>query len=214
MKSKKTIEALNNPVVIEKVEYLKVSWDDLTDLELSNRIKDLVALDCPVTAIADRLGKGESTVRYRKNKVAAKEASAVEEPYYGNKLQKIMEMPSAPKPEAPAPPVLRRSDQVKECAIDFLRALHLAPPFVLQTLELTQVLCDTMEYSGDAPSPLPPEVTPKAIFAEFKPRGLEDPGAPAEFLAVSLFRLMPESYDRDSLLKELVAEFRTQSLRR
>jgi hypothetical protein len=124
-----------------------------------------------------------------------------------------MEMDDEPKPKAPAPAVVSRRDQVKESALGFMRNQYFSTSAALQTLDLAKVRCDQMEHDGYAPRPLPLDVSPIAVFAKYKPNGLElDPGAPIEFLANSILQLVRPT-ERDSLFRELGAGYSTQSLR-
>lgn len=213
MKSKKTIEALKNPVVIEKMDYLEIHWDDLSHEELSNRIQELVDLDCPVTAIAEKLRKAESTVRYKKDKACTKKAIVPEEPYYGNKLAEIMEMDDCPTAKFPAPSVPSRESQVKQALKNFLHDYAGSQSLALHVLDLTKSRCVVMDCLREVPKPVAANASPGSIFAEYPSSGfVTEPAGDIEFLANALRRFLPES-ECESLLSELEAEYRAPNFR-
>jgi len=60
------------------------------------------------------------------------------------------------------------------------------------------------EVCDPLPKPVPENVAPATVFQEVSEAGLDlEPLATVEFLAVSLLRLVPESYQREQLLREL-----------
>ncbi len=210
----KTRKALSNPVVRKKLEFLKAHWESLSKAEKDRYIDELRALGCPNTKIADALALKESAIRYYGGAATSKKASVIPSSNWGNVLDKIFQMDNEPVRKAPDPPVLSRREQVKRAVIDFVRD-HAGPgSFQLQTLDLATQRCDELEYSRNFPPPVPPDVSPKAVFAEYNPKDLEmNPGAPVEFLAITVLRLMPQGYERDPLLREVEAEYRSNRLR-
>jgi hypothetical protein len=209
MQRPSTKASLNNPVVVEKLAYLKQNWDHLSEKEKKKHIEELNALGCPNTLIGETLGKSESAIRYYTNP-RPKKTGTIEEPvYYGNFLARVMD--EQPVPTKPQPAVVSRKDQIKQAVLEFQRQTGEADFFKLQTLEFAKQRCD--QYVGVLPPPVLSDVSPKAIFEKYVPADLGDPGAAVEFLAISLLRLLPLSHERDLLFRELQAKYQSSRLR-
>lgn len=212
--STKTREARNNPAVREKLESLAPQWETLSKAERSKYIDELTALGCPAVDIGNAVGLKEAAVRYYKSvEKAATKASVAEEPYYGNAIEKLLHLDDETKPKTPAPPVvLSRPEQVKKAVIAFMGNETVGS--ALMTLESAKRQCYEWQAYHNLPPALGPEISPKDAFAKYNPNGLElFPGKKIEFLAITLCRLLPQSYERDQLFCDMETAYRSGSLR-
>jgi hypothetical protein len=213
MQRASTKASLSNPTVIEKLSNLKQNWEGLSDAGKKQCIDELKALDCPYTVIGGTVGMSESSIRNYANHGAKKTGAAKDAPYYGHPLFEIMEMDDRAISTKTQPVVVSRKDQIKQAVFELQRRIQESDRFWLGTLELAKQRCDQLIYEGVVPAPISPELSPKAVFDEYVPADLLDPAAAVEFLAMSLFRLVPLQHELNQLFRELRTKCSSSGLR-